>query len=345
MSVKDQIKQKILSNQKDMRLDIFLDNAMFAKNSYYYDKKPIGKKKDFITSPEISQMFGEIIGLYLFYFWNTKINAKFNFIELGPGNGTLFKDIFDSVSNFSNFLKEAKVIFIEINSQLKKMQKEICKKLNLKNIKWHDNINIKSNLPSIIYSNEFFDCFPVRQFIYTNRWFEKYVRFNHNNDSFFFVNKVIYNKNLVSYLNQYKKQKFLEVSFARNNYYEKICKFIKKNGGIFLTVDYGYLKNKDNFTLQAIQNHKYSHVLENVGEKDISSHVNFLDLINIAKKNELKIEEFCSQAEFLKKYGILERKKYLSKFGNTKEIESQLHKLMGENEMGKLFKFLIVSSL
>ena len=91
------------------------------------------------------------------------------------------------------------------------------------------------------------------------------------------------------------------------------CKFIKKNRGIFLTVDYGYFNNNKNFTLQAIQNHKFSHVLENIGEKDISSHVNFEDLINIAKQNNLKIEEYTSQREFLLKFGILERIKTFNK--------------------------------
>ena len=83
----------LLNNKKNFRLDKFIESALFADNGYYLRKKPIGRKFDFVTSPEISQMFGEIIGVYLIYQWKEKINSKFNLIELGPGNGTLFKDI------------------------------------------------------------------------------------------------------------------------------------------------------------------------------------------------------------------------------------------------------------
>ena len=85
-------KVKLLNNKKNFRLDKFIEMALYGNNGYYIRKKPIGRKFDFVTSPEISQMFGEIIGVYLLYHWKEKINSKFNLIELGPGNGTLFKD-------------------------------------------------------------------------------------------------------------------------------------------------------------------------------------------------------------------------------------------------------------
>ncbi len=345
MAIKNQIKSKILSYNRSMRLDIFLNKILYEENGYYYNKKPIGKKNDFITAPEISQMFGEIIGLYLFYIWKTKINSKFNLIELGPGNATLFKDIANSVSSYPYFLNHAEIIFIEINKQLRKIQKETIKKNNFKNIEWRKTINFRSKIPSIIYSNEFFDCFPVRQFILKKSWFERYVSFNNADSKFYFEDKVVNNKELLSFINLYKKEKILEVSFERNKYYEKICRFIRNNGGIFITIDYGYLANNKNFTLQAIQNHKFSHVLEEIGEKDISSHVNFSDFINIAERNNLNIEEFCSQREFLIKYGILEREKNLSKSNNSNKIKSDLNKLINKKEMGELFKFIIVSNL
>ena len=175
-------------------------------------------------------------------------------------------------------------------------------------------------------------------------WFEKYISINDDN-SFCFKDNLITNKKLLSYLNKFKNNYILEISFERNNYFEKICKYIHKNGGLFFTIDYGYFKKINNFTLQGIQNHKLSNILENVGEKDISSHVNFNDLINIAKKNKLKIEEFCTQKEFFTKFGILERKQYFKKKNNTKEFEDAIDRLIDENEMGNLFKCLVVSNL
>ena len=344
MLLKDRIKSEIL-NKRDIRLDIFLNDVLYNKNGYYFDKKPIGKKNDFITGPEISQMFGEIIGLYLYYIWKTKINSKFNLIELGPGKGTLFKDIANSVSNFPDFLNSAKITFIEVNKELIKFQKKEIKKKYFHNTDWRKSINFQSKYPSIIYSNEFFDCFPIRQFVFKDCWFEKYVSFNKGEDKFYLKDKMVSNKPLISQLNIHKKEKLIEISFDRNKYFEKIYKFIKKRGGVFFTIDYGYLESTKNFTLQSIQSHKFSHVLENIGNKDISSHVNFKDFLNIAYENKLKIEECCTQREFLIKYGILERKKNLSKSKKIKNINIDLERLIGKKEMGDLFKCLIISNL
>ena len=344
MDIREKLKSQILKN-KDIRLDIFLNEVLYNKNGYYYKNKPLGKKNDFITAPEISQMFGEIIGLYLFYFWKTKVNSKFNLIELGPGTGTLFKDIYNAVAKYPEFIKYANIKFIEINSELTKAQKKIVKKNSSIKINWLKKIDFRSKGPSIIYSNEFFDCFPVRQFIFKEEWYEKYISYNKSNDNFFFKEKTVYNQKLLSILNKYKKEKLLEISFERNKYFENICKFIHKNGGLFFTIDYGYKKNINNFSLQAVQNHKYSSIFENIGEIDISSHVNFLDFINIAKNYKLKIYEFCSQREFLIKYGILERKKILSNNYKSEDIEIELDRLINKKKMGNLFKCLAISNL
>ena len=344
MDIEKKIKSQIILKNKPMRLDNFLTNALYNKNGYYYNIKPIGKRNDFITAPEISQMFGEIIGLYLFYIWKTKIKSKINFIELGPGNGTLFKDIANTVSDYPDFLDNADIYFIEINRSLKKLQKENFKKYNYLNLNWREKIDFRSGRPSIIYSNEFFDCFPVRQFILNKKWYEKYVDYDEENNKFYFKNKLV-NKKLISYLNLYSKDKILEVSFERNEYFDKICKFIKKNGGVFFTIDYGYFNTNKNFTLQAIQNHKYSNVLEGVGTKDISSLVNFNDFIKIARNHKLEIDEYCNQGDFLIKYGILEREKKLSEHNDPSKIKKDLNKLINKNEMGEQFKFLVISNL
>ncbi len=345
MKIEEKIKSKILSSNKNLRLDSFLKYALYDKDGYYSKKKPIGRRRDFITSPEISQMFGEIIGLYLYYIWKIKINSKYNLIELGPGTGSLFNDITRSVSNFPNFLNEAHISLIEINKELIKIQKKNIKNKFYKNLNWREEINFKSRLPSIIYSNEFFDCFPVRQFFYKEKWFENYVNYNLEEKKFYLKEVVINNRELIKKLNESKKNQILEVSFDRNKYFDRICRFVKKNGGIFFTIDYGYIEKPRNYTLQAIQNHRFSNIFESVGEKDISSHVDFECFINIAKDNKLKIEEYCSQREFLLKYGIMERVKNLSKSNYTESIKHGLNRLVDQREMGDLFKCLIVSNL
>ena len=348
MQKKNKTQSNILLNKNFIRLDKFINKALFSKEGYYYKNKVIGKKNDFITSPEISQLFGEIIGIYILYIWKIKINSKFNFIELGPGKGTLFIDIINSLKKYPDFVKLANISLIEINKQLLKTQKQKIKDVKIDKINWRSSINFKSKLPSIIYSNEFFDCFAVRQFFLKKIWFEKYVGFNDENNTFYFKDKKVTGIKLLLKLNEYKKEKLLEKSFERNKYFEKVCKFIKKNKGIFITIDYGYFENIKNFTLQTLSNHKFSNIFDNIGEQDISSHVNFKDLHKIAKKYNLKIDEACTQRDFLIKYGILERKMLLSKDKNNETkniINSQVERLVGTKEMGNLFKFLIVSNL
>lgn len=342
-------KIKLLNNKKNLRLDKFIDLALYQRNGYYLSKKPIGRKFDFVTSPEISQMFGEIIGVYLVYNWKEKINSKFNLIELGPGNGTLFKDIERTAKILPNFFENANVNLIEINKELRKIQEKNLNYFKQSKIRWSKALNFTSKLPSIIYSNEFFDCFPVRQFLNdNNHWFERYVKFNEKENKYYSINKRVISKKILDYLNKYKRQKIYEVSYSRNKYFEQICKYLKKNRGICILIDYGYNKKIKNFTLQAIYNHKKTSIFENIGQQDISSHVNFNELIEIAKQNKLQINEFVSQRDFLIKYGILERKKkLLTKNSNLNKnlLDEEVDRLINVDRMGNLFKCLVVSNL
>ena len=342
-------KIKLLNNKKNFRLDKFIEMALYRRNGYYLRKKPIGRKFDFVTSPEISQMFGEIIGVYLVYHWKEKINSKFNLIELGPGNGTLFKDIERTAKILPNFFENADVNLIEINKELRKIQEKNLNYFKQSKIRWSKALNFRSKLPSIIYSNEFFDCFPVRQFLNdNNHWFERYVKFNEKENKYYSINKRVISKKILDYLNKYKRQKIYEVSYSRNKYFEQICKYLKKNRGICILIDYGYNKKIKNFTLQAIYNHKKTSIFENIGQQDISSHVNFNELIEIAKQNKLQINEFVSQRDFLIKYGILERKKkLLTKNSNLNKnlLDEEVDRLINVDRMGNLFKCLVVSNL
>ncbi len=349
MLSKRKTNKKLLNNKKYLRLDKFIDLVLYERNGYYLSKKPIGRKFDFVTSPEISQMFGEIIGVYLLYHWKQKINSKFNLIELGPGNGTLFKDIERTAKILPNFFENAYVNFIEINKELRKLQEKNLHYFKQSKIRWSKALNFRSKLPSIIYSNEFFDCFPVRQFLNdNNHWFEKYVKFDEKEDKYYSINKRITSKKILDYLSKYKKQKIYEVSNSRNKYFKQICRYLKKNRGMCILIDYGYNNKIKNFTLQAIYNHKKTSIFENIGQQDISSHVNFNELIDIAKQNKLQINEFISQRDFLIKYGILERKKkLLTKNSNLNKnlLDEEVDRLINVDRMGNLFKCLVVSNL
>jgi len=159
----------------------FIEICLFENNGYYRNNQPIGKSADFITAPEISQLFGEILGLYIYELWQKHLLCKFNLIELGPGKGTLLEDILRINNNFKIFLNSIDLNLIEINKELIKLQKKNLSKIkfDINNIQWSNDIDSIELKPSIIFANEFFDCFAIKQFIKIQQtWHEKKINFN-----------------------------------------------------------------------------------------------------------------------------------------------------------------------
>jgi len=346
MNVKDRIVNKLFKKNKYLRVDKFINECLHEKNSYYKINNPIGKNHDFITAPEISQMFGEIIGLYIIDYWIKKIKSHFNLIELGPGNGTLLKDIIRVSKINPNFLNYSNITLIDKNYNLIKIQKEALNSLKINKIKWAKEFSLSSTLPSIIYSNEFFDCFSIRQFYKKKHWLEKYVSYHSSENRFSFIDKKIINIKLLKKLEKFERNGVAEISKERGEVFNKLCKHISNNKGIIITIDYGYDKSLNNFSLQSIFKHKKTHLFDNIGKQDITSLVNFDELKGIAKLNNLKIDIYCSQKDFLISNGINDRKKILKKnspLQKQKKIEEEYKRLVGEKQMGN-FKVLVVSS-
>jgi len=353
------IKRKIINEidtTNGISLDKFIDICLFSKDGYYKKAKPIGKKGDFTTAPEISQLFGEILGLYIYNFWQKKINTKFNLIELGPGKGTLISDILRITQSFDKFHNLMNIHLIEINKKLIKLQKKNIQKIyfNLKKIVWHDSFKAISSEPSIIFANEFFDCFPTKQFIKINySWNEKKINFNKKEKKFFIYNTDVNDNSLILKLENYatkynyKEGQIIEMSPQREIYFDKICKFIKKNSGILIIFDYGYNSSIHHSTLQSVNNHNYTHILDNPGQQDITSFVNFANFKETCIKNNMNYFKFFSQKDFLIKNGIVERKNQIivnSTNKQKKDIEQGLQRLISNDQMGLLYKCLILSN-
>ena len=337
-----------LEINKKGRIDVgqFIQLCQFENNGYYIKNNPIGSKNDFITAPEISQMFGEILAVFLINYWKEKVKTDFNLVELGPGKGTLLKDLLRTATKNQNFLNASNLILIEKNNYLINLQKNT---INFERVNWSQEFNIqKKNRPSIIYSNEFFDCFPVRQFYKKEQWYERFIKYNTSEKIFNFIYEKVDNNKLLEVLKKFDHVKVAEISESRMKYFDSICKIIKKNKGIFVTIDYGYKDPPNYLTLQTIYNHKKTHLFENIGNQDITAHVNFDELINVANKNNLKIDIFCTQRDFLIAYGIKERKEKLQKNKNKETIKNlnlEYERLINKSQMGEVFKFLVVSCL
>jgi len=336
---------KILKKKKSIPLDKFINIALYDKKfGFYMKKNPFGKKGDFITSPSISNLFGEMIAVWCIAFWEHigKPN-KILLVELGPGDGSLCKDLLKTFKKFKNFYNSLEINLLEISGKLKKIQKN---KINNKKVKWIKKIKQINYGPVIFLGNEFFDSLPIKQ-IYKKKkfFFEKYITLSNNKKKIKFLYKKA-NNNLIRRirnLNLISRGNTIEYPIEALKFLESISRKINKYDGGFLTFDYGYIIKKNQNTLQSVKKHKYSDVFFTPGNSDITSHINFKLFHKILCKNNLEVKKIIKQSEFLKKIGILERANILSKKMTFKEKANmfyRLNRLLNPKEMGDLFKVI-----
>ena len=337
-----------LKNNLNLSLDKFINLSLYdKKNGYYMKKNPFGKKGDFITAPNISRLFSEMIAIWTISFWQSLGSPKkFNLVELGAGNGEMMKVLIESFKNFSTFLNSCNLIIHEKSPSLIKIQK---KKLYKDGVTWVTHIDKIKKLPSIFIANEFFDSIAIKQFRKSkNLWFEKFVDLSDQKNAFFFEKKInIKNIEKKIKFEISKNQNFIEYSELGLDYLKKISKIIKKSNGGLLLIDYGYSDKIMKNTLQGISNHKFANILNNVGNIDITHHLNF----EFFKKIIIQIggleSNLTSQKEFLLKMGIKQRAEIISQnqnFTKKADIYYRLNRLIDEKQMGSLFKVMLIKN-
>ena len=336
-----------ISNNKHISFDKFVDIALYHKKTGYYMKKnPFGKDGDFITAPNISILFSEMLAIWCIAFWeHLGYPKKINIIELGAGNGEMMYQMIKVFERFNKFRESSNYFILEKSQFLKKIQK---KKLNSHKITWLNSINKLKNGPNIFLANEFFDALPIKQFIKKkNKWYEKSIKKN-NINKYEFVNVITNIKNLEKKIeiNLSKNQKIIEFSPLTYDYLNIISKKINTFQGGLLIVDYGYLKKKMRDSLQSIYKHKFNNILDNFSKSDITYNLNFFLLKKIVKKLNLKVVGLTSQRNFLTKLGILDRAEILAKnlqFSKKADIYYRIKRLIDRNFMGELFKVMFVT--
>jgi NADH dehydrogenase [ubiquinone] 1 alpha subcomplex assembly factor 7 len=333
---------KFFKKKKSLPVDKFFQNVLYdKKNGYYATKQPFGEKGDFITAPKISNLFSEIIAIWIISTWEGFGKPKsFNIIELGPGDGSLTKILLKVFERFPDFNSTKKVYLYEVSSFLKNLQKKNIKNSEVKWIKTFKNINTG---PVIFFGNEFFDAIPIKQFKNEKGLlFEKYYTLGKDNKIKETFKKA--SKKDVSSINSYKSLRNLKfIEFPKYGFEElkRITKKISQVKGCLLIIDYGYLKSNSQNTLQSVMSHKKNNLLNNLGKADITSHVNFRLLSEFFIKNNLNVEKVVSQQKFLKNMGIIERAEIISKrmkFRDKSNMYLRLKRLLSPNLMGELFK-------
>ena len=336
---------KFFKKFKILPIDKFFQNVLYDKKyGYYASKYPFGKKGDFTTSPKISSLFSEIIAIWIVASWEIFGKPKkFNIVELGPGDGSLTKILLNTFKKFPKFNISKKVFLYEKSSYLKKIQK---KNILDNEVKWIKNFNNIKGGPIVFFGNEFFDAIPIKQFKkIKGSYFEKNYLLKQNNEIIEIFKKV--SKNNLKMIQSFKTLKDLNfIEFPKFGFQElkKIIKVISKLNGCILMIDYGYMKPNNQNTLQSVMSHKRNNLLDNLGQADVTAHVNFSLLKEFFSKNNLRVKNIVSQKNFLEKIGILERAQILAKkmkFSQQSDLYLRLKRILSPRSMGNLFKVIL----
>ena len=334
----------LFKQNKKIPLDKFIYNSLYNKEKGYYIKKnPFGKNGDFITSPNISVFFSEMISIWLISFWeNLKKPKKVNIVELGAGNGEMMSQIIKTLDNFNEIKLSANLLILEKSPLLIKIQKD---KLNKKKVKWIKNFKEIPKIPTIFLANEFFDAFPIKQYLKKgNNWYEKYISLKKNKLEV--CDQEVSSKIIKKYIGEnIKNENFVEYSPSAMKIVNEISNFIFKNNGGLLMIDYGFTSGKMKDTLQSVQNHRKISFLKNPYNSDITHLINFKMYMKEFAKSNLK-SLMTTQGNFLMKLGIMKRAELVTKnlqFSKKADIFYRIKRLVDEKYMGSLFKVLFVS--
>ena len=318
-------------------------------HGYYTTQNVLGRSGDFITAPEISQMFGEIIGVWLIQTWKSLDRpCAFNLVELGPGNGTLMKDILRAAQVEPDFLAAAEIHMIESSENLADKQRRVLNTTD--QIHWHKSMDSLPNKTSIFVANEFLDALPFRQYVKTGSgWFERCVVVNESGNLSWGIGAgKLEEANLPTSHNKEPEGAVFEVSTAREAMIESIGELITINQGAAIIIDYGHLQSGFGDTFQAINAHEFADPLKNPGTADLTSHIDFAPLIATAEELGCNVQPMLTQGEFLIKSGLLERAGILGSNKSPAEqtrITREAERLALPEQMGDLFKVFAFSSV
>ena len=329
-------------------LDRFWELALFdRRGGYYATCDPFGAAGDFTTAPEISQMFGELLGAWALAAWNALGRpSPFLFAEIGPGRGTLMADMLRTVRQLDpSFLKAARVRLVEVSDRLAAVQLDRLSSFDLPIARVRTLAELEPG-PLLLLANEMFDAVPIRQFAFDGAaWRERLVGLADGKAGF----ALIAADRTADLPVRGHAGAVLEVSPARDALAAAIGRRLANDGGAMLAIDYGHACSGFGDTLQALRRHGHADPLASPGEHDITSHVDFERLAAILRAGGLTVAPVAEQGAFLLALGLRERAAVLARSaGNAGRdaLEAAVRRLSGtgENEMGRLFKVLAAAS-
>ncbi len=320
------------------------------RQGYYMTGDPFGARGDFVTAPEISQMFGELIGLWCAETWQ-RLGAPeaLMLVELGPGRGTLLADLLRSARVLPGFRETLELHLVEVSPALRALQAE---SLGAAEATWHASLaEVPRGRPLLLVANEFFDALPIRQFERTPEgWRERLVGLAPEGDALAFglSPPAPYAEALLpEALRDAGPGAVAEVAPAALSLAAEIGGRLAEDGGAALIVDYGYARPDGRPTLQALRRHAAQDVLAAPGLADLTAHVDFGALARAAREAGAEAWGPLPQGVFLEALGIATRTERLAAGASPEqaaEIRAALHRLTAAEEMGELFKVLVLTA-
>ena len=313
-----------------------------AQHGYYMQREAFGAQGDFITAPEISQLFGEMLSIWVMLTYERMGEPEaFNLVELGPGRGTLMSDLWRGLSVQPELRDKIQIHLVEFSPRLQQIQSEALEGLP---ITWHANIETLPQVPSIIIANEFFDALPIEQAIYhQDDWYQRLVT-SDEVDLFFTRGDIL--QGLPN--EEMPEGSVFEYAPLSTTIMQQLCRFISQNGGALLAIDYGDdapLNERFGDTLQALSKHQMVDIFEEPGLADLTAHVAFSSLEMIAQEENCRTLPLQTQREFLTEMGIrLRLQKLLPRATDeqAEQLQTGMERLIDPMQMGDLFKVLQV---
>jgi NADH dehydrogenase [ubiquinone] 1 alpha subcomplex assembly factor 7 len=344
--------REMILQEGPISLDRYMTLALaHPEHGYYKARMPLGRDGDFVTAPEISQMFGELIGLWAVEVWHGMgCPSRFRLVELGPGRGTLITDALRAAKVSPDFCAALDLRLVETSEVLRREQEHALASSAV-TAHWHDAVEDVPAGPMIAIANEFFDCLPVRHYVSdAGFWRERLIGLDTDGRlGFGLAAEPELGLGAAS-----EAGAILEIGVAAARFMRDLASRIATQGGALLVIDYGYVGAPCGETLQAVRRHGFADPLEDPGDADLTAHVDFAALSRAARSAGADVRGPVPQGEWLTRLGILQRAAVLRRHADASQraaIDSALARLTGygaatkdPRSMAELFKVLAVTA-
>ena len=330
-----------MSEAGPVTVERYMELALVDPDHGYYTRRhPFGATGDFVTAPEISQMFGELIGLWCYTAWRASGSRRpATLVELGPGSGALMADALRAIESVTGTLQPFDIVLVEVSDRLARRQKQ---SLCCKTVSWCSTVEeLPSRGPLFVIANEFFDALPVRQFVRTPLgWRERLVMTADGVTAFVLATQ---GDPLAASLPGAQSGRVCEISPARDRIMRSLATKLAAAGGAMLVIDFTAPGMPQRDTLQAVRHHRHADRLATPGEADLAAAVDFAALARTARAEGLDVLGPVSQGAFLEELGIAvraERLKRSASGARARSIDEEMHRLISPDAMGEDFRVM-----